>query len=392
MIARLKRNITLIYLNSSLTWVRFFIPVLALFYIAANVTIEQFSIILSIFALTTLILEVPSGVFADLFGKKNTLLIARTCYLVELIILAFSHGFWPFLIAKIISGIGVSLSSGTQSALLYDTLSRLGKEDRHKQYKGKQQMITSITMGATFIIGAYLFTINPKLPALVSIPFTLAAVVLTLFLEEPYKPNKHLAASKMGGHLIESITYIVRHKYVRYLVFYGLLFAATFSIALSYSSIYFQHLFIPIALIGVINLAAQLSGAYTAKQAEKIEQFLGERTTLRFLPFALLAILLLCSLMIPYVGFLFLIILVAIQSFYGVIIDNYINKHIETSHRATMLSINNLFANVATFILFPIIGVVAGIGIGLSFAALAFIFAAYMSFFFLIFHKTRFRA
>ena len=96
---------------------------------------------MSVFAFTTLILEVPTGVLADLLGKKKTLLISRLFYVVEIFIIAFFNGFWPFLIAKVISGIGVSLSSGTESALLYDTLKRLKKEKDYKKISGKKSFI-----------------------------------------------------------------------------------------------------------------------------------------------------------------------------------------------------------------------------------------------------------
>src|SRR3989344_7479236 len=92
-----ERNITLNYIIGSLMWGRFFIPVLALFYIASQVSLEQFAIIMSVFAFTTLILEIPTGVIADLLGKKKTLLLSRLMYVIEIVIIAFGNGFWPFL-------------------------------------------------------------------------------------------------------------------------------------------------------------------------------------------------------------------------------------------------------------------------------------------------------
>jgi len=64
----MKRNIPLLFVTASLVWVRFYIPILALFYIASQVTFKEFTIILAVFSLVTLLLEVPSGVFADLLG------------------------------------------------------------------------------------------------------------------------------------------------------------------------------------------------------------------------------------------------------------------------------------------------------------------------------------
>ncbi|MBD3209703.1 MFS transporter, partial [Candidatus Woesearchaeota archaeon] len=254
----MRRNIAIIYATSALMWGRFFLPVLALFYVASQVSLEQFGFIMAAFALTTLVLEIPTGILADLLGKKKTLIIARLCYVVEIAILAFMNGFWPFLIAKVISGIGVSMSSGTRSALLYDSLRRSFKEHRHQETKGRVEAVTHVSMGIAFITGAYLFTIDPKLPAITSLPFISLALLLTFFLKEPYKPNKHLAFSNLGRHLRETLSYFGRHTYVRYLVFYGLPLTAAISILVSYSSAYYEHISIPIKYIGIIAFVVAL--------------------------------------------------------------------------------------------------------------------------------------
>ena len=77
-----ERNIKLNYIIGSLMWGRFFIPILALFYIASQVTLEQFTIIMAVFAFSTFVLEIPTGVIADLLGKKKALLISRAMYVI----------------------------------------------------------------------------------------------------------------------------------------------------------------------------------------------------------------------------------------------------------------------------------------------------------------------
>ena len=74
---KFEKNINLNYIISSLMWGRFFIPVLALFYIASQVPLEQFAIIMSVFSLSILLLEIPTGVLSDLIGRKKTLLLSR---------------------------------------------------------------------------------------------------------------------------------------------------------------------------------------------------------------------------------------------------------------------------------------------------------------------------
>lgn len=385
-----KRNIAIIYATSALMWGRFFVPVLALFYIASEVTIEHFAIIMGAFALTTLLLEVPSGIAADLLGKKKALIISRACFVMEVVILAFANGFWPFLIAKIISGVGVSLSSGTHSALLYDTLRRTFKEHKHLEIKGVQQTITYTSRAVVFITGAWLFTINPKLPAKLSlIPLSLG-LALTFLLKEPYKPNRHVVFATVGRHLSESFSYLRRHRYVRYLVFYVMPIIAGISIVLSLSSFYFEYTRIPVWLIGIVAFAMSTVTAFAANRAHVLEKQLGEKQSLRMIPIWLILGILLLSLTLPYVGIVFYLLIAFIEGFMIVVIDNYMNKHIETSHRSTLLSIKNMFANFAVVLLFPLIGYFLGVGMGFAYAMLAVIICAYMVFFFIFFSKRKY--
>ena len=205
-------------------WGRFFVPILALFYIASQVSLSQFTLIMSVFSLSILILEIPTGVLADLFGKKRTLLLSRFCYVIEIFLIAFFNGFWIFLVAKIISGAGVSLSSGTNSALLYDTLKKQGREKEHKRISGTLETVTSISMAFVFIIGAFLFSINYKLPAIVSLPLISLGFILTFFLKEPYKPKKSLTIKNSWNHLIKSLILFSKSDFMKYIALFSLFF------------------------------------------------------------------------------------------------------------------------------------------------------------------------
>ena len=364
-----ERNISLGYIIGALMWGRFFIPVLALFYIASQVSLEQFTIIMAVFSLSTLLLEIPTGVVADLLGKKKTLLLSRGMYIIEIAIIAFCDGFWPFLIAKVISGVGVSLGSGTNSALVYDTLKKLGREEEHKVVSGKAQFISNIAMAFVFIIGAYLFSYYYKLPAYVSLPIVALGFILTFFLKEPYEPVKKFNIKNSILHLKEGISYFFKKPYLVYLAFFTLIIGSINSMMLSLSSSYLQNILIPISVIGIIAFIANLLSAYSSKRAHKWEEKIGEKKSLILIQFIVLVSVFCMGLLIPKIGVLFFLLIPFIDGFYGILLSDYTNRHVEHSHRATMLSINNMFDNIGIFILFPILGYSIKVG-GMSFSYL----------------------
>jgi len=366
-----ERNITLNYIIGALMWGRFFIPVLALFYIASQVTLAQFTIIMAVFSLSTLLLEIPTGVIADLLGKKKTLLLSRAMYVIEIIMLAFFNGFWIFLIAKIISGIGVSLSSGTNQALLYDSLKRLKRQEEHKKISGLASTISKISMALVFIMGGYLFSINPKLPAILSlIPITLG-FILTFLIKEPYPPKKAFNWENSIAHLKEGLGYFKKNSYLIYLALLTLLIGSTIIMMQNLSSSYFEIILIPVAFMGLVNFVLSLIAAYSSKKAHSFEQRLGEKKSLLFISLTTAISILLMAITTPYLGLVFFALLFFTQGFYEVIIGDYVNRHVKTSHRATMLSINNMFDNIGVFIAFPILGYSIG-KIGMSQSILYF--------------------
>jgi len=354
----MKRNIPLLFISGALVWGRFYIPVIALFYIASQVSFEEFTIIFAVFGLTTLLLEIPSGVFADLLGKKNSLLISRFCYLIQLVILAFFNGFWPLLIGQVIVGVGVSLTSGAKEAILYDTLKKLKREKEHKRLSGLMFTVMFVTQAFVFIIGGVLFTIHYKLPAIASLPFGFFGFFLTFFLKEPYKGAKKATLKNSFLHLKEGLGYFIDNGYVKYLAFYSLIVYAAIDISLTTSSVYLEKILIPVYLIGVVAFVTSLLSAYTSKKADVIEERLGEKSSLFLIQLLLFVALFTMSLMIEYIGVVFYLIIALVYGFFQVIINHYVNLHIETSHRATMLSIKNMFNNFSLFILLPLFGTI----------------------------------
>ena len=375
----MERNIKLQYIIGSLMWGRFFIPVIALFYIASQVTLEQFTIIFSVFALATLVLEIPSGVVADIIGKKKTLILSRALYIIEVYILAFHNGFLLFLIAKIISGFGVSLSSGTSSALLYDTLKKLKIEKEHKRISGKLQTITSISMAVVFIIGGVLFSVHYKLPALLSLPLLILGFILTFWITEPYKSKKKLTIKTSVAHLKEGLRLFWKNKYIKYIILLSIPIATTISIMYSLSSAYFEKILIPIALIGAVAFIGSLIAAYTSKKSHKLEEKLGEKSSLRLIQISVIIAILLMATMANYVGVLFYYIIPFVAAFSTIIINDYTNKHIQMEHRATILSIKNFFGELGIFIIFPLVGYfIKTDSMSASFRYLGIFFAVYL--------------
>ncbi|MEK6847360.1 MAG: MFS transporter [Nanoarchaeota archaeon] len=384
----LERNILLQYFASGLGWGRFFIPVLALFYIASQVTLIQFSIIMSVFTLATFLLEIPTGIFADLIGKKKTLILSRACYVIEITLIAFCNGFWPFLIAKIISGVGVSLGSGTSSAFLFDTLKRLNRTDEYKKIMGVSSLISNISMAFVFIIGAYLFSLNSKLPAYVSLPFIISSFIIGFWLTEPYPHLIHKSNKQPLKHFIESFGYFKKNRMLQYLSLLTFVTTGAVWVTQSFSSVYIKAIAIPVSLIGIIAFITSLLTGYFSKQTHKIESYLGNKKSLFFVQSALIIAILGMSLLIPYMGVLFYLIISFVAGTSGILISDFANLRIPSSHRATLLSMNNMFGSLGNTLLFPFVGYFTDLfSLQTAFVLFGLLVLIYSAFLYFVFRK-----
>jgi len=99
-----------------------------------------------IYSLTVILLEIPSGILADRFGRKRLLVVTGILDIAEFVILLFARDFWMFGLAVFLAGVGRALYSGSQNALLYDSLLAEGKQGAFEKLLGR---LSAIDMGGT---------------------------------------------------------------------------------------------------------------------------------------------------------------------------------------------------------------------------------------------------
>lgn len=68
--------------------------------------------------------EVPSGIFADSFGRKKSLIVSLTAYLISFIIFYYSKAYFYFIVAMALYGLGEAFRSGTHKAIILQYLEK----------------------------------------------------------------------------------------------------------------------------------------------------------------------------------------------------------------------------------------------------------------------------
>jgi MFS family permease len=129
-------------------------PVYALLFSDTGLSVWQMSSLFALWSLTGVLLEVPSGAWADAFSRRLLLVLGPllTAAGFALWVLAPSYG--AFAVGFVLWGAGGALGSGALEALVYDELDRAGAADRYARVMGRARAVgITATMAAMGLAG-----------------------------------------------------------------------------------------------------------------------------------------------------------------------------------------------------------------------------------------------
>jgi len=343
----IENNITKMYLFKIFSGVVFFAPVLMLFKEANGVSISEIYYLQIIFAMSMVLFEVPTGYFADIYGRKASMVVGATIQSVGIIAFGFAYGFFSFAVVEILMGFGVALYSGANSALVYESLNELGRSSEYKKIWGNMQFYNVIFVGISSVVGGVIAdTLDMRYTIYASIPFYFMMVAVALSFNEP-KRVKVIAKKGYGRLFFRNIKNILKDSSkLRWIVLYsGIILALNQSIYPIYQN-YFELIELDLVYFGLVFASFQVVSAFSSKYAHKAELYIDEKSILIALPFMVAVSYLLMGSYLWVGGFLFIYLQQFVRGFRMVVINDYINKLVDSDHRATILSVESLFSRL----------------------------------------------
>lgn len=353
---------------------RFYYPVYALLFLDFGLTLGQFALLNGIWAATIVLLEVPSGALADTVGRRNLLIVAGVCMLLEMVVLLVAPiggGGWLFALFalnRVLSGAAEAAASGADEALAYDSLKAAGLESEWGKVLERVQRDTSLAFFFAMMIGAAVYDpqmVNAVLQS-IGLPFVveqaqliklpilltfLSAVVvfwMALRMKEPPVESKRSVGETLAQSWRQTGA-AARWIWATPLPF-GIILAAMVidSVVrqfLTLASEYWNVIDLPIASYGLIGSGMALMGLFVPRVA----RILAERST------PLKNFLLTCGAVwigllglgfaIPIWGIVPAVFLYASIQLTGYFVSRYLNEAAPSEQRATVLSFRGLSTN-----------------------------------------------
>jgi MFS family permease len=201
-------NIRKLYLLNLLSGIVFWYPIEKLFLQDIGAGPLGISINALVFLVTLIIFDVPSGVLADKWKRKYTLLLALGCFIIACIMGGASQAWVQYLPMNILLGGFVVLTSGTFQAMMYDSLSDSGHEKDYDKHQGRSYALFLGGLGLSSLAGGYVadWFSMPTTYYLTAVVMVFA-VVVAFSLMEP-KSHKQVADRKLKEHVKFSVRQI----------------------------------------------------------------------------------------------------------------------------------------------------------------------------------------
>jgi len=385
-----QHNLWRLYILKISHWFMLVMPIVVLFYQNNGLSIKEVFILQSIYSLSIVLLEIPSGYFADALGRKNTLIAGAILGFAGYATYSFAAGFIGFMIAEIILGFGQSMISGADSALLYDSLLDDGKQDDYLKHEGRITSVGNFAEAAAGIIGGLLAALSLRYPYYGQTFIAFLAVPAAMTLIEP-KINQNRVDLNW-----KQIVGIVRYSLIdnvelRWNIIYSSVVGASTLTMAWFVQPWLIRADVKVESFGVIWTGLNLIVGFAAMYAYKAEIKFGRKPLIIALSIALgLGFILVGIIPQLWALSLFIIFYIA-RGIATPILKDGINRLAPSNMRATILSVRNFTIRIIFSIWGPFYGwltdklslthalVIAG--------AIFFILSAFSLFFLFYFRK-----
>ncbi|QKG79782.1 MFS transporter [Tenuifilum thalassicum] len=350
-----RHNLIRLYVLKVSHWFMLIMPIAVLFYKANGLSVSQIFILQSVHSLSIVLLEIPSGYFADVLGRKNTITVGAILGFVGFAIYSMTYGFWGFLFAEIVLGLGQSMISGADSALLYDSLAERKKQDDYIKHEGRMTSVGNFAEATAGILGGLLAALSIRYPyygqALVA--FTAIPAALTLI-----EPKNEINRLELGWkQIVDVVRYaIIRNRKLRLNILLSSVVGASTLTMAWFVQPWLIRAETPIELFGAIWTVLNLLVGVAALYAYKIELRLGSVRTIAFIIVLLTLGFIATALFKSYWAISFIVIFYLVRGVATPILKDAINRLAPAAMRATILSVRNFIIRIIFSVWGPFYG------------------------------------
>jgi MFS family permease len=302
--------------------------------------------------------EFPSGYIADRLGHRLAVLSGTGLVVAGWLLYSVANGLWGTVLAEAVLGVGMSLISGADTALLYESLQRLGREHEYARWYARMRVVAQLAEGASALVAGLLFAYSPWLPfQLQALVMVLAGLLVLRMVSTP------VSVQQARGHLAQ-MGFIARHALREHptlpaLLFTGVSFSLMSFLPVWLVSLHARESGMSSSVLGLYWAAANVIVALGALQAERLgrrfglHRFLVGCALLSAMGYGVLAFA--PGVIAPFGYFA----LTLVRGLHAPELHHAEQRAVPSSDRAAFLSFRNFLFRGSYVVLGPVIGLMA---------------------------------
>ena len=354
----IKRQLGLLYISNFMFNISIAGAAWVLLLVSDGYSLVQVGFAETVFHITSLIAEIPSGMFADVFGRKKSLILSSVMSMLSALVRGFVPGFAAVCVSVGFSALSYNFISGSDSALAYDTLLEEGLAGKYDRYISTQTAVYRISNGIATLFAGVAVIMGNRNAQILSIGISAVNMVFLLFLRE----NK-VILKKAGDSLVKrikdvykgSFSFLKGNKKVAGLIFRNALVGGIDVLLLFFLQAKLPMTGIPDWTLGPLLFIMSTGGILGAIAARKVKN-----TTLGKL-FVFCITLAVTGLLSEFTGVWYLM---TIGGFVTAFADDLIqirsdialNRMVPAEQRATLISVNSFCFSVLMIFMSPLAG------------------------------------
>ncbi|WP_374711368.1 MFS transporter [Symbiobacterium terraclitae] len=331
----------------------------------------------SAFHLAILLGEVPTGVVADLLGRRRSMLIGLVLGAASFFGYALISDTLTACLMLGLTGLSLTFTSGADTALLYETAEALGGEDFARRAMARASALQMITLAAAPVIAGWLYERHPVAPFWAHGAASLLAAAVVWTMAEPSRPAAAAERpTSPWSHTRAALVCLRRRPGLLGLIAFAWVYEAVASMSGQFGQVYLPALGLSMFGAGVVFSAGRLLGAAGGWIAERLTGTAAARW-LRWGPLGQAALLMLAGLVRTAGGGAVLALNEGLDGLVYPLLSARINQAIPSEQRATILSFQSLGSSLLIAAAFPaaaalpsVFGVYVIVGVALAAAAL----------------------
>ncbi|WP_436763521.1 MFS transporter [Streptosporangium sp. V21-05] len=198
---RAKRLAATLYAYTLLDEFVLLYPFYALLFVDTGLSTAEISSLLAIWSVTSVALEVPSGVWADAVSRRALLALAPLLAAVGFGLWVAAPSYWVFAAGFVLWGASGALQSGALEALVYTELDRLGAAGRYAAIMGRARAVGTGAVVVSMAVATPVFAMGgyPLVAAGSVLACVLASVAALAFPEHSARAGQEAVQGSEGG-------------------------------------------------------------------------------------------------------------------------------------------------------------------------------------------------